>query len=99
MTLNLAREIDTFETVTILDTLGESLVYTDEDGVTDTIDLGYLETETNITDTLTTNGNQIATYTNEEDVAAGIYETITSQTYDETTGCLLYTSPSPRDRG
>ena len=64
-----------------------TFTFTNNDGSDVTIDISSLETNTIIQDTLTTGGNQIATYVNEDGVEHGIYET-----------CLLYTSPSPRDR-
>ena len=115
-------DITDLETLTAIDTVGQTITYRDEDGITFTADIRDLETTTTVTDTVS--GHLIATYTNEDGVGVAIDETITSldtvgQTlvYTDETGtafvadltgletltvldtvCLLYTSPSPRDR-
>ena len=60
-----------------MDTVGQTITYVDEDGVTFTVDITQLETTTTVQDTII-GGNRIATYTNEDGVIYNIKETITS---------------------
>ena len=67
-----------------------TFTFTNNDGSDVTIDISALETNTIIQDTLTSGGNLIATYINEDSIRHGIYETITSLV-DNADGTITYT--------
>ena len=110
--LDVATLVDIHETVTTINVAGQVITYRDEDGNDTDVDIRDLETTTVVTNTVA--GNRIATYTNEDLVDVDVNETITTldtmgqtivytdeagnATTIDLTGCLLYTSPSPRDR-
>ena len=75
----------------LTDNLDGTYTFTNNDGSDVTIDISALETNTIIQDTLTSGGNQIATYVNEDGVEHGIYETITSLV-DNADGTITYLS-------
>ena len=70
-------EFDFFETVTALESDGQSLTFTDEAGMDTTISIGELETVTEVVDLLDA-GNLIGTFINEDDVEFDLLETVTA---------------------
>ena len=79
------------ETITSLVGIDSLIIYENEAGGFDTVDISGLETTTNITN-LQLAGKIIGIYTNEDGDQDTIRETITILTYDDITGDFSYTN-------
>ena len=85
---------DINETITDLRIDGQSIIYTPEDGLEDTISVSALETLTSISVDTSTG---IVTYIDEDLQPTDIDIAMLVDSFETVTSCLLYTSPSPRD--